>query len=165
MTKNIAKMEFLEIPAYLTDTELENMISELEQTDMVFAPPDLQEQILEVLEKETPGQETVAMKLSDDRSEQERIRAFHKFRFQVLTTVAAAVLVVLLLPKFEGLKQEEIDFITPLQKQEYIQKQEHVIQNRYETKEEALNDSGMLENLLGGVNIFANNNKLNLFKN
>lgn len=159
MTKNLAKMEFLEIPAYLTDTELENMISELEQTDMVFAPPDLQEQILEVLEKETPGQETVAMKLSDDRSEQERIRAFHKFRFQVLTTVAAAVLVVLCLPKFEDLQQEKTDFLKPLQKQE------HVIQNRYETKEEALNDSGMLENLLGGVNIFANNNKLNLFKN
>ena len=48
MMKNLAKMGFLEIPAYLTDTELENMISELEQADMVFAPPDLQEQILQL---------------------------------------------------------------------------------------------------------------------
>ena len=33
-----------------------------------------------------------------------------------------------------------------------------------ETKEEALNDSGMLETLLGGVNIFADNNRFNLFR-
>ena len=162
--KNLVKMEFSGSSEYLTDAELESMILELEQHDIVPAPPDLQEQILEALEKEMPGQETVAMKLSDDRSKQERIRAFHKFRFQVLTTVAAAVLVVLLLPKFEELKQEKIDFLTLLQKQEYTQKQEYVMQSRYETKEEALNDSGMLETLLGGVNIFADNNRFNLFR-
>ena len=160
--KNLVKMEF---PEYLTDEELESMILELEQHDMVPAPPDLQEQILEALEKEMPGQETVALKLSDDRSKQERIRAFHKFRFQVLTTVAAAVLVILLIPKLEDLQQEKTDFLTPLQKQEYTQKQEYVIQSRYETKEDALNDSGMFETLLGGVNIFADNSRLNLFRN
>lgn len=163
--KNLVIMEFPEVPGYLTDAELESMILELEQNDIVPAPPDLQEQILEALEKEMPGQETVAMKSSEERSKQERIQAFHKFRFQVLTTVAAAVLVVLLLPKFEELKQEKIDFLPPLQKQEYAQKQEYVIQSRYETKEEALNDSGMLETLLGGVNIFADNNRFNLFRN
>ena len=133
--KSLLKMEFSGTSEYLTDTELESMILELEQKDMVPAPPDLQEQILEVLE---------------NQSRQERIRAFHQFRFQVLTTVAAAVLVVLLLPKFEEMKQEKIDFHTPPQK--------------YETKEEALNDSGMLETLLGGVNIFADNNRFNLFR-
>ena len=162
--KNLVKMEFSGSAEYLTDAELESMILELEQHDMVPAPPDLQGQILEALEKEMPGQETVAMKLSDDRSRQERIGAFHKFRFQVLTTVAAAVLVVLLIPKLEDLQQEKTDFLTPLQKQEYAQKQEYVIQSRYENKEDALNDSGMLETLLGGVNIFADNNRLNLFR-
>ena len=133
--KRLVIPEFPEVPEYLTDAELESMILELEQKDMVPTPPDLQEQILEVLE---------------NQNRQERIRTFHKFRFQVLTTVAAAVLVVLLLPRFEELKQEKIDFHTPPQK--------------YETKEEALNDSGMLETLLGGVNIFADNNRFNLFR-
>ena len=162
--KSLVKMEFSESTEYLTDAELESMILELEQHDMVPAPPDLQEQILEALEQETPGQETEALKLSDDRNKQERIRAFRRFRFQVLTAVAAAVLVVLLFPKFKELKQEKIDFLKPLQKQEYVEKQESVIQSRYETKEEALNDSGMLEALMGGVNIFSDNSKLNLFR-
>ena len=133
------------------------MILELEQHDMVPAPPDLQEQILDALKQETPSRETVALKSLEDRSRQGKIRAFRRFRFQVLTAVAATVLVVLLLPKFE-------DFLKPLQKQEYVEKQESVIQSRYETKEEALNDSGMLETLMGGVNIFADNNKLNIFR-
>ena len=158
--KNLVKMVFSEVPEYLTDAEMESMILELEQKDIVPAPPDLKDRIMEVLEKET-----TTLKEQKEQSSQEKIIEYKRYRFRVLTTVAAAVLVVLLLPKFEGLKQEEIDFITPLQKQEYIQKQEHVIQNRYETKEEALNDSGMLETLLGGVNIFADNNKLNLFRN
>ena len=156
--KNLVKMEFSESSEYLTDAELESMILELEQHDMVPAPPDLQEQILDALKQETPSRETVALKSSEDRSRQEKIRAFRRFRFQVLTAVAATVLVVLLLPKFE-------DFLKPLQKQEYVEKQESVIQSRYETKEEALNDSGMLETLLGGVNIFADNSRLNLFRN
>jgi len=155
--KNLVKMEFSGSSEYLTDAELESMILELEQHDIVPAPPDLQEQILEALEKEMPSRETVELKSSEDRSRQEKIRVFRRFRFQVLTSVAATVLVVLLLPKFE-------DFLKPLQKQVYTKKQEYVMQSRYETKEEALNDSGMLETLLGGVNIFADNNRFNLFR-
>ena len=40
------------------------------------------------------------------------------------------------------------------------------MENKYTeiSKEEAPNDSGMLETMLGGVNIFADNNRWNLFK-
>ena len=152
--KNLVKMEFPKVPKYLTDTDLESMILELEQNDMVPAPPDLKDRIMEVLEKET-----TTLKEQKEQSSQEKIIEYKRYRFRVLTAVAVSVLVVLWLPKFENLQQEKTDFLKPLQKQE------HVIQNRYETKEEALNDSGMLETLLGGVNIFADNNKLNLFRN
>ncbi len=116
---------------YLTDTELENLIQMVEQKELLPAPPDLKEQILETL-----GEENII--------------AFKRYRFRVLTTVAAAVLVIFLLPGFESSQQHR--------------PREEVRQNRYATKEEALNDSGILNTLLGGVNIFADNSKFNLFR-
>ena len=131
--------------AYLTDTELENMVRELERDDLVPAPPDLQNQILEILDME-------------ERRCREKVIVFKRNRFRVMTTVAAAVLVVLLLPRLENLRQRERDFMKPMQKQEYV------IQSRYETKEEALRDDRMLETLFGNVNIFADHSRFNLFK-
>lgn len=133
---------------YLTEKELERIICDLEQNDLVQAPPDLMIDILEMLEQETLERETLR--------KQEKIIAYKRYRFQVLATVAAAVLAVLLLPKLSDLQPQKKDFIE--------HKYEFVVKNRYETKEEALNDRGLLEKVLGGVNIFADNSKFNLFK-
>ncbi len=116
---------------YLKDTELEDLIHMVEQKELLPAPPDLKEQILGTL-----GEENII--------------AFKRYRFRVLTTVAAAVLVIFLLPGFESSQQHR--------------PHEEVRQSRYATKEEALNDSGILNTLLGGVNIFADNSKFNLFR-
>ena len=116
---------------YLTDTELENLIQMVEQKELLPASPDLKEQILGTL-----GEENII--------------AFKRYRFRVLTTVAAAVLVIFLLPGYESSQQH--------------QPREEVRQSRYATKEEALNDSGILNTLFGGVNIFADNSKFNLFR-
>lgn len=122
---------------YLTDTELEDLIRSVEQKELLPAPPDLKEQILGTL-----GEENII--------------AFKRYRFRVLTTVAAAVLVIFLLPGFESSQQHR-----PLQQH---RPREEVRQSRYATKEEALNDNGIINTLLGGVNIFADNSKFNLFK-
>ncbi len=122
---------------YLSDTELEDLIQNIEQTDMVYAPADMQERVLEILDREA-----LVSKEPDERSQQEKIIAFKRYRFRVLTTVAAAVLVVFLLPKLEDLQQQSTDLIKPMQKQE-----------RY-----------IFETLLGGVNIFSNDNRFNLFR-
>jgi len=153
---------------YLTDVELENLICELEQGDMVQAPPDMQECIMDALERETAEQEiqnTQIMQMSEretsqqeERKKQDNIIAYKRYRFRVLTTVAASVMLVFLLPKLEGLQQPEVDLFKPLQRQE------EVIQSKYATREEALNERGILETWLGGVNIFANNDRLNLFR-
>ncbi len=116
---------------YLTDTELEDLIRMVEQKELLTAPPDLKEQILGTL-----GEENII--------------AFKRYRFRVLTTVAAAVLVIFLLPGLESSQQHR--------------PYEEVRQSRYATKEEALNDNGILNTLLGEVNIFADNNKFNLFR-
>lgn len=135
---------------YLTDEELESLIQEIEQNEIVSPPPDLQDQILEVL-----AQEVEAL---DERNARDKIIEYKRFRFRVMTTVAAAVLAVFLLPRLENLQQQEIEVVKPIAKYEFA------MENRYKTKEEALNDSGMLENMLGGVNIFADNSRWNLFK-
>ena len=135
---------------YLTDTELDSLIREIEQNELVSAPPDLQDQIMEVLNQETHALE--------EQKARDKVIEYKRYRFRVMTTVAAAVLVVFLLPRLESLQQLQTESTQPLMKHEMVMK------SRYETKEDALNDSGVLETVLGGVNIFADNDKWNLFR-
>lgn len=73
-----------------------------------------------------------------------------------MITVAAAVLAVIFLPKLADLQQQKTDFVE--------HKYEYEVQSRYETKEEALNDRGLLEKVLGGENIFTDNSRFKLFR-
>ncbi|MBR5596003.1 MAG: hypothetical protein IKW30_01175 [Lachnospiraceae bacterium] len=152
---------------YLTDAELENMLCDIEQNDMVQAPPDMQERILETLKcelhksqsLEAMEQEPFIQKTTEQLiSKQDKIIAYKRYRFRVMTTVAAAVMVVFLLPRLENLQQPQVDF------PKLLQKQEELIQSKYATREEILNRKGMLETVLGDVNIFADNSKWNLFR-
>ena len=118
---------------YLTDAELECLISGIERQETVTAPPDLQEQILEVA-------------------------AYKRFRFQVLTTVAAAVLAVFLLPHAEVLRQERTAQI------KVDSRLEALLKSHDESREEPEKEYRMMENILGDVTIFADNNRWNLFK-
>lgn len=133
---------------YLTEKDLERLVLELEQGELVSAPPDMLDEILDTLEQETQDRQM--------RKKQEKIVAYKRYRFQVLTTVAAAVLAVIFLPKLANLQQQKKDVVE--------QKYGYEVQSRYETKEEALNDRGLLEKVLGGENIFTDNSKLNLFR-
>jgi len=135
---------------YLTDIELESLIQEIEKSELVSTPPDLQDQIMEAWNQE--------MHVLEERKAREKVIEYKRYRLRVMTTVAAAVLVVFLLPRLESLQQQEIESAQPLMKHEVVMK------SRYETKEDALNDSGVLENMLGGVNIFADNSRWNLFR-
>lgn len=134
---------------YLSDEELQSLMCEIESKDLVFAPPDIQEQVLNVLD-ETPHVIT-------ERSNTDKIREFKRYRFRVLATVAAAVVAVFVLPRVENLQQHTMPE-KPSAKQDFLKK------GRYKTKEEALNDSSMLENMLGNVNIFSDKDKYNLFR-
>ena len=134
---------------YLSDEELECLMCEIESKDLVFAPPDIKEQVLNALD-ETPHVIT-------ERSNSDKIREFKRYRFRVLATVAAAVVAVFVLPRVENLQQHTMPE-KPSAKQDFLKK------GRYKTKEEALNDSSMLENMLGNVNIFSDKDKYNLFR-
>ena len=133
---------------YLTDAELESLIREIEQNELVSTPPDLQDRILEVLDQEK--------KALEERQARDKVIEYKRYRFRVMTTVAAAALAILLLPRLESLQQQKTESAEP--------PMQHEIMMKSRTKEEALNDSGMLETMLGGVNIFADTNRWNLFR-
>ncbi|MBR2950732.1 MAG: hypothetical protein IKC46_12880 [Lachnospiraceae bacterium] len=127
---------------YLTDTELENIICQIEENELVKAPPDLPEHLLKALE-------------------QEKIIEFRRYRFRVLTTAAAAILVVFLMPVFEN-KKPAADFrdgllVQETTRQESFQQQGFLIQS-------VQTDSKILETIFGGTNIFADNSRFNLFR-
>ena len=113
----------------------------------------MQEHILEIAETNES-----AVEFAKERNINDKLVEYKRFRFRVLTTVAAAVLVVFLLPQMEALQQQDT------QGSNAFFDQKLVVENRYETREEALNDNSVMDAILGGVNIFADNNKWNLFK-
>lgn len=65
---------------YLSDEELEKLISSTEESSMVQAPPDFEESVLKVI------------------SFQVRKREYARFRFQVCMAMAAAILFMFLIP-------------------------------------------------------------------
>jgi len=147
---------------YLTDAELDSFIRDIEQQELVVAPPELKNQILERIEQkeclQPVEQETKVLKVKQERSMQEKLIEYKRFRFRVWTTVAAAVLAILLLPKLEIPQQQEIKWLQTGVKQELPE------QKRCVTREEVLSDSGIFETLLGGEKIFSDGNRWNLFR-
>lgn len=128
---------------YLSDEELERLIADVEQNELVAAPPDLMEGILSGIETTT-------------------ILEFRRYCFRVLTSVAAAVAILFLLP---GLgKVQFLDM--PAGQQIMVwetARPEIKTPAQYATKEEVLDDRGIFTGVFGGTNIFDNDDKLNLF--
>lgn len=127
---------------YLSDEELEQLILQVEQQELVAAPPGLMDNILEELEKSQQS----------EWSSGNKIKEFRGYCFRVMTSVAAAVAIVFLIPELMNTGVSEI----PL-------KQSAIMTAKYTTKEEALNDKGLLVQTFGGVNIFDNDKQLNIF--
>lgn len=80
---------------YLSDTELELLIAEVEQNELVTAPPDLKQNIMDRISAETQVVEFLA-----DRpvSGQNLQKEFYRYCFRVAVSVAAAVVLVFALP-------------------------------------------------------------------
>ncbi len=161
---------------YLSDEELEALIGEVEENELVSAPPDLKQSVLEQLGllevKEKAGEKTEDISLADEqktvekppeiqkvmekRTDRKRLtrRDYYGYCFRVITSVAAAVALVFLLPEALGNME-----MRPKPEREKI-----VLTSRYETKEDALSDNGFLSKSLGGSNIFSYETKWNIFE-
>lgn len=147
---------------YLTDEELERLILDVEQNELVAAPPDLAADIMagisralgtgaaheSGLEHENGAENESGAAYGRDT--EHKVKEFRNYCFRVLTSVAAAVVIVFLLPGLLNLQRSDVPT-----------RQEMVTPGKYATKEEAMNDEGILSETLGNITVF---DDINIFK-
>ena len=146
---------------YISDEELERLIFSVENKELVSAPPDLAGNILE-----TCG---LLPKLAEARPKTSKKKEFYAYCFRVLTSVAAAVALVFLLPQMTDLVEQKAlsEFITPAYGQEIpayedvvapVPKKEDVVAVKTAlSKEEVLNDTGLVERFIRNTGWFNKN--------
>lgn len=154
---------------YISDDELEHLINQVEQEELVAAPPDLVESILEAVEQEekATSQPVPVKRIATKRKE------FYAYSFRVITSVAAAIALVFLLPGLtDRMSLDGMPVAEPVNKRDVVEKipaqaevvkkvpvQADVVQTVPEkativvagpvpSKEEVLNDTGFIEKVV-----------------
>ena len=104
---------------YLSEEELEALIADIEKHDLVQAPPDLLNQILYTIEKSEPhivslensSKTCNTTSLLDNNLcyiQKKKTVEFRRYCFQVITSVAAAIVLVFLLPTSMQMQKSEL---------------------------------------------------------
>ena len=114
---------------YISDDELEQLIAQVEQEELVTAPPDLTDRILEATVKSSAA----------------RRKEFYAYCFRVVTSVAAAVALVFLLPQMT----DRAEVVKPVPDKATVMAAEVT-----PTKEEVLNDTGVVERIIRSTSWF-----------
>lgn len=175
---------------YLTEEELEQLISEVEASDLVPAPPELKDNILNAVfgqmhaEDEKNKKESVQeiedvpnpppenIKTFDERKSEEikkrKQREFAGYCFRVGMSVAAAVAFIFImpyLPEFHEFGNELLDSETIKEELNLPERPEWEMEQirNYPTREEVLNDTNIIQKVFGENGIFTNNNDFNIF--
>ena len=153
---------------YISDDELEQLICQVEENELVTAPPDLMGSILEAVELVTrsEGLHGEVAPVISVKSYNVRKKEFYAYCFRVITSVAAAVVLVFLLPELTDRMS-----INGIHSQEQVNKwdvvgtvpvQEEVVKNVPDkatvvetkptpSKEDVLNDTGFFEKVISGT--------------
>lgn len=118
---------------YLSDEELDFLISEIEQNELVSVPSDFANK---VLEKITEQQEERVPRWSATRDKKIE---FQKYCIRVITSVAAAIAIVFFLPEIEVAKARSIPTRT-----------EMIGENI--AREDILNDENIMEKVSSKIN-------------
>lgn len=129
---------------YLTDEQLNQLISEAE-ADLMPAPPDLTDNILKAI-RDSEEQETVVQRPEELSKETTKIKRkknldFAAYCFRVGMAAAAAIAFIFIMPDWE---MEDV--------------------REYPTREEVLNDTGILQKVFGEEGIFTGNYDYNDMK-
>lgn len=95
---------------YLSKEELDLLISDIEEHDLVQAPPDLLNQILYTIEESIPFENNTSL-LEKDSLQRKKTIEFRKYCLQVITSVAAAIVLVFLLPTSMQMQKSELPSI------------------------------------------------------
>lgn len=92
---------------YLSDEELEAFITDIEENDLVSAPPELLNQILHTIELS----ESCKKPLTSFEIQRKKTIEFRKYCLQVITSVVAAIVLVFLLPMSIQMQKSELPSI------------------------------------------------------
>ena len=122
---------------YISDEQLEQLIAEVEQSELIPAPPEMKDRILDGM---------------DDR----KIREFRRYCFQVITSVAAAVAVVFLLPAIR-------DGDTAGRREENRIEMSWELEAQMEEPDRERSDRSILAGALGGSRIFDRDDRFHIF--
>ncbi len=132
---------------YISDDELERLINQVEQEELVAAPPDLMESILESAGKT-------------------KKKEFTGYCFRVITSVAAAVALVFLLPELtdrmnlngrpvtEHVEKSDVVGTVPVRTEvvKNVPDKTAVVENKpAPSKEDVLNDTGFIEKIISNT--------------
>ena len=150
---------------YISEEELEQLILQVEQKELVSAPPDLMENILVAA--------GLAPEVIEVNPKMAKKKEFYAYCFRVITSVAAAVALVFLLPEMtEWMGQKNSALQGDYEKYavvEMIPDSVHVLSkvpdremvteaNRTPSKEEVLTDIGVVERIIRNTKWFNPNN-------
>ena len=143
---------------YLSDEELELLIADVEQNELVMAPPDLLEGILDYIDKSAqerpvheklPEQRPVSDKPSKTAS---NIREFRRYYFKVCASVSAAVFLIFAIPAASDNSAANVP-----------EREKFATESKFATKEEALKNESLMKQKFGGNNIFRNDREWGIF--
>jgi len=157
---------------YISDEELEQLIYQVEQEELVTAPPDLEERILTTAGfSGEPETKIIAVKPVAARRKE-----FYAYCFRVVTSVAAAVALVFLLPQMTDWMGEKVSstqgYFEKYVMTETIPVQAEVVKKVPDkatvvaaevtpTKEEVLSDTGVVERIIRNTGWFGKTKQSN----
>lgn len=151
---------------YLTDEELELLISETED-DLVPAPPEMADRIADIIWKEAwVKEDNVTAKTRSKTCQSKKNgkqREFAAYCFRVSMSAVAAIAFMFIMPYLPGFG----GYGAEPEVQEYADKEAYLKENgskmrqevytTYPTREEVLNDKSLMQRLFDGENIFDGN--------
>lgn len=136
---------------YISEDALKQLILQVEQEELVAAPPDLLESILMAAGLEETNE--VSMRISKKMRKKE----FYSYCFRVITSMAAAIALVFLLPAFSGMNggnaslQENYRRELPSMEEvvEAVPSRTDIVSSKnMPTKEEVLSSMGVIDKIL-----------------
>ncbi len=116
---------------YLSDEELNFLISQVEDNELIVAPPDFAKSVLKKVEPRSKKKE------------------FTTYCFRVLASVAAAIVLLFIMPE-----------ITYTQTRQVPTKQEVLGTMQYASKEDVLDETSLLAKILGSIRTWNKNTEI-----
>lgn len=135
---------------YLSDEQLEQLILQVEQHELLKAPPDFTESVLKQLEEfsQSGVKEIIPINKLESRKKE-----FVKYSFRVIASVAAAIVLLFSIPEMNYFQVKNVPT-----KQEVLATQKHT------TREEVLNETSFLTKIVGNIRTWNEKLEIKFFK-